>query len=58
MRTSQLLHCLIIYLNRRLYAWVEVYNLASQKLCERLHMRHEGCFKEFVAFENEDGKAR
>lgn len=43
---------------RRLYAWVEVYNLASQKLCERLHMRHEGCFKEFVAFENEDGKAR
>lgn len=43
---------------RRLYAWVEVYNLASQKLCERLHMRQEGCFKEFVSFENEDGKAR
>lgn len=34
MRTSQLLHFLIIYLNRRFYAWVEVYNLASQKLCE------------------------
>ena len=43
---------------RRLYAWVEVYNLPSQKLCERLHMRHEGCFKEFVSFEDEDGKAR
>ena len=43
---------------RRLYAWVEVFNLASQKLCERLHMRNEGCFKEFVSFENEDGKAR
>lgn len=32
--------------------------LASQKLCERLHMRREGCFKEFVSFENEEGKAR
>lgn len=39
MRTSQLLHCLIIYLNRRLYAWVEVYNLASQKFCERYTQR-------------------
>ncbi|MDJ1655413.1 GNAT family protein [Raoultella sp. Ech2A] len=43
---------------RRLYAWVEDYNLASQKLCERLHMRREGCFKEFVSFERENGEKR
>ncbi|WP_241648726.1 GNAT family N-acetyltransferase [Rosenbergiella collisarenosi] len=43
---------------RRLYAWVETYNQASQKLCKRLNMRHEGCFKEFVAFESENGEAR
>ena len=43
---------------RRLYAWVEDYNYSSQKLCERLLMRREGCFKEFVSFENEEGKER
>ncbi|MGK1048922.1 GNAT family N-acetyltransferase [Klebsiella pneumoniae] len=43
---------------RRLYAWVEDYNYSSQKLCERLLMRREGCFKEFVSFENEEDKAR
>lgn len=43
---------------RRLYAYVEVYNLASQKLCERLHMRREGCFKEFVSFTSENGEKR
>ena len=42
---------------RRLYA-VEDYNYSPQKLCERLLMRREGCFKEFVSFENEEGKAR
>lgn len=41
---------------RRLYAYVEDYNLASQKLCARLNMRQEGCFKEFVAFIRDDGK--
>lgn len=40
---------------RRLYAYVEDYNLASQKLCARLHMRQEGCFKEFVSFIRDDG---
>lgn len=40
---------------RRLYAYVEDYNLASRKLCARLHMREEGCFKEFVSFVTEDG---
>lgn len=43
---------------RRLYAWVEDYNRASQKLCERLQMRREGCFKEFVSFVSENGKDR
>ena len=43
---------------RRLYAWVEDYNQASQKLCERLHMRREGCFKEFVSFVSENGHKR
>lgn len=40
---------------RRLYAYVEDYNLASQKLCDRLKMRQEGCFKEFVSFITQDG---
>lgn len=43
---------------RRLYAWVEDYNYSSQKLCERLLMRREGCFKEFVTFVNENGQDR
>lgn len=43
---------------RRLYAYVENYNLASQRLCERLHMRCEGCFKEFVSFISANGEKR
>jgi RimJ/RimL family protein N-acetyltransferase len=43
---------------RRLYAYVEDYNLPSQKLCARLHMRQEGCFKEFVSFTDEQGEER
>lgn len=27
--------------------------VASQRLCEKLGMRHEGIFKEFVSFEND-----
>ncbi|MEZ5701249.1 MAG: GNAT family protein [Burkholderiaceae bacterium] len=38
---------------RRLYAYVEDTNLASQKLCERLGMRREGLFMEFVTFKND-----
>lgn len=38
---------------RRLYAYVEDDNLASQRLCEKLGMRQEGCFKEFVSFEKD-----
>ena len=42
---------------RRIYAYTEEYNLASQKLCEKLGMRREGLFMEFVSFvKDEDGK--
>jgi RimJ/RimL family protein N-acetyltransferase len=41
---------------RRLYAFVEDDNIPSQKLSERLGMRREGLFVEFVSFiNNEDG---
>lgn len=41
---------------RRLYAYVEDDNDRSQKLCERLGMRKEGCFLEFISFTTyEDG---
>lgn len=35
---------------RRLYAYVEDHNIRSQQLCERLGMRREGLFLEFVSF--------
>lgn len=38
---------------RRLYAYVEDHNLASRILCERLGMRKEGEFKEFISFRND-----
>jgi len=37
---------------RRIFAYVEVDNLPSQRLLERLGMRQEGCFKEFISFVN------
>ena len=41
---------------RRIYAYTEDYNIASQKLCEKLGMRREGMFLEFVSFvKDEDG---
>ena len=41
---------------RRIYAYTEDYNLPSQRLCERLGMRREGLFVEFVSFvRNPDG---
>lgn len=39
---------------RRLYAYVEDDNLASQRLCERLGMRREGLFVEFVTFADDE----
>lgn len=35
---------------RRIYAYVEEDNFASQKLCERLGFRKEGVFVEFISF--------
>ena len=44
---------------RRIYAYVEDYNLSSQRLCEKLGMRREGLFVEFVSFVNKpDGTPR
>lgn len=44
---------------RRIYAYVEDYNLSSQKLCKKLGMRQEGLFKEFISFvNNPDGTPR
>lgn len=41
---------------RRIYAYTEDYNYSSQHLCEKLGMRKEGLFKEFVSFiKDEDG---
>ena len=39
---------------RRIYAYTEDYNIASQKLCEKLGMRQEGLFREFVTFVNDE----
>ena len=44
---------------RRIYVYVENDNLRSKRLCERLGMRYEGCFKEFISFVNTpDGTPR
>lgn len=42
---------------RRLYAYVEEFNSASQRLCERLGMRREGLFREFISFKTDDAGA-
>ena len=39
---------------RRIYAYTEDYNIPSQRLCEKLGMRREGLFKEFVTFVNDE----
>lgn len=44
---------------RRVYAYVDEGNRRSQKLCERLCMRREGLFMEYISFvKNEDGTPR
>ena len=44
---------------RRIYAYTEDYNLSSQHLCEKLGMRQEGMFLEFISFvNNPDGTPR
>ncbi len=37
---------------RRIYAYTEDYNIPCQRLCQKLGMRKEGEFKEFVSFVN------
>lgn len=39
---------------RRLYAYVEEHNKPSRRLCERLGMRREGVFVEFISFTTDD----
>ena len=39
---------------RRIYAYVEDHNAPSIRLCEKLGMRREGVFVEFVSFVNDD----
>lgn len=39
---------------RRIYAYVEEDNLSGRRLCERLGMRREGLFKEFVSFVDDE----
>lgn len=44
---------------RRIYAYTEDYNKPSRRLCERLGMRFEGMFMEFITFiNNPDGTPR
>lgn len=40
---------------RRLYAYVEDTNTSSQRLCEKLGMRQEGLFREFISFRRDGG---
>lgn len=37
---------------RRIYAYVEDYNISSQRLCQKLGMRQEGVFLEYISFVN------
>lgn len=39
---------------RRIYAYVEDHNKPSQRLCEKLGMRREGVFVEYVSFTKDD----
>lgn len=42
---------------RRIYAYVEIDNVRSQRLCRRLGMRQEALFEEFISFiEDEHGQ--
>ena len=38
---------------RRIYAYVEDHNTSSRRLCEKLGMRMEGLFLEYVTFQND-----
>lgn len=38
---------------RRIYAYVEDHNTSSRRLCEKLGMREEGLFLDYVTFQND-----
>lgn len=55
-RSASTTHC--TFLNP-IRIWKAPYNLSSQRLCEKLGMRREGLFVEFVSFvSNPDGTPR
>lgn len=47
-------HLFTVKQARRLYAYVDEGNIASQRLCEKLGMRQEGFFREFISFVTDD----
>ncbi len=51
--TALVNHLFSVKKARRLYAYVETTNHPSARLCEKLGMRLEGVFKEFVTFKND-----
>lgn len=52
--TALIAHLFTARAARRLYAYVESHNKPSQRLCEKLGMRCEGLFKEFISFRADD----
>jgi RimJ/RimL family protein N-acetyltransferase len=52
--TALVAHLFTAKAARRLYAYVEDNNKSSQRLCEKLGMRREGLFREFVSFKKDD----
>lgn len=51
--SAQFAHLFTARAARRLYAYVEDHNGASRRLCEKLGMRAEGLFMEFISFKND-----
>lgn len=59
LRTRLLTTCFRKRGARRLYVYTEDYNTSCQRLCEKLGMRQEGFFREFVTFVKEpDGSPK
>lgn len=52
--TAMVAHLFTANAARRLYAYVEDNNTSSQRLCEKLGMRREGLFREFISFKKDD----
>ena len=52
--TALFIHLFTARAARRLYAYVEDHNISSRRLCEKLGMRQEGLFREFISFRKDD----